>query len=302
MKSYRKNISRLSDALKLRCGAYLWSLAAGSLMLSCQSAADRDRQVLNDAMQLNQSAGMIPAGDSMQLPIQSSPYTGPVKSVPKQEELIAGCRVKSVRQTYEGGWSLSVYDKKGHKLSEETDYSGKKTYTHKFDSEGRVVQEKTKYKDGTAFTTDYSYNDEGKLIRKTFTDSDGKASVTEIEYNAALNTRTERSSNGVDKEFYDNRGLRVRFESYDDKEKLIGYGEATYNEAGLKQSETAFIMGMNTHDEMKYSEKGQLLEQHRTGILDVYFRFEYNEKGLKISEKTIKGGKEEETLYEYRYH
>lgn len=33
MKSYRKNISCLSDALKLGCGAYLWSLAAGFLML-----------------------------------------------------------------------------------------------------------------------------------------------------------------------------------------------------------------------------------------------------------------------------
>ncbi len=302
MMSCQKNTRYRLYILKSRCFAYLWPLAAGSLMLSCQSATDRDRQVLNDAMQLNQVADVIPASDSMQLPIQHSPYTGAVKSVPKQEELITGCRVKSVRQTYEGGWSLSMYDKKGHKLSEENDYSGKKIYTHKFDSEGRVVQEKTKYKDGTTFTMDYSYNDEGKLIRKTYTDSDGKVSVTEIEYNAVLNTRTERSSTGVDKEFYDNRGLRVRFESYDDKEKLIGYGEATYNEDGLKQNETASIMGMNTYDELKYNEKGQLLEQHRTGILDVYFRFEYNEKGLKTSEKTIKSGKEEETLYEYSYH
>jgi YD repeat-containing protein len=271
-------------------------------MLSCQSSADRDRQVLKDALQSGQAAGNMPAGDSMQLPIQQSPYTVPVRPVPKQEELIAACRVKSVRQTYEGGWSLTRYDKKGYKLSEESDYSGKKTYSHKLDDKGRLVQERTTYKDGTVYTTEYSYNEEGKLIRRTFTDSEGKASVTEIEYNAFLNTRTERSATGVDKEFYDNRGLRVRFESYDDKDKLMGYGEALYNEEGLKQSETAFIMGMNTHDEMKYNEKGQLLEQHRTGILDVYFRFEYNEKGLKTREKTVKNGREEETLYEYTYY
>lgn len=280
------------------CAALMLSL----FVVSCQSDTDRANQIMKDALQMNQAGAPAPAGDSMKLSIQSSSYTSPVKHVPKQEELIANCRVKSVRQTYEDGWSLSVYDKKGHKISEESDYSGKKTYAYKFDPEGRVLQEKTIYKDGTAFTTDYSYNKDGKVVRKTFTDSDGKASVTAIDYDTLRNTRTERSSNGIDKEFYDNRGLRVRFESYDDKEKLVGYGEATYNEEGLKINETAFIMGMNTHDEFTYNEKGQLSEQHRTGILDVYFRFGYNEKGLKSSEKAVKGGKEETTVYEYRYH
>ncbi len=299
---YPKMLHPRLHTMKLNCVAYLCFAVAGSCLLSCQSSADKANQVLNDAMQMNQVADNVPASDSMQLPIQQSAYTGPVKSAPTQEDLIAGCKVKSVRQTYEGGWILTVYDRKGYKQSEESDYSGKKTYSHKLDSKGRLVQEKTKYKDGTAFTTDYSYNDEGKLIRKVFTDSDGKASVTEIEYNASLNTRTEHSSTGVDKEFYDNRGLRVRFESYDDKGKMVGYGEAVYDKDGLKQSETARIMGMSTHDEMNYNEKGQLLEQHRTGILDVYFRFEYNEKGLKTSEKTVKNGRQEETVYEYTYY
>lgn len=284
----------------------LWLACAGLLLslfaVSCRSDTDKANQVLNDALQMDQSLIPAPTGDSMRLPIQSSSYTGPVKQVPKQEELIVSAKVKSVRQVYEGGWSLSAYDKKGHKTSEESDYSGKKTYSYTFDSEGRVAQEKTRYKDGATFTMDYNYNKDGKVIKKTFTDSDGKASVTEIEYDTLRNTRTERSSTGIDKEFYDNRGLRVRFESYDDKDKLVGYGEATYNEDGLKMNETAFIMGMKSYDELKYNEKGQLLEQHRTGILDVYFRFEYNEQGLKTSERTVKGGKEEETVYEYKYY
>lgn len=284
----------------------LWPACTGLLLIlfavSCRSDTDRANQVLNDAFQMDQAQVPAPAGDSMQLPVQRSAFTGPVKHVPKQEELLVSAKVKSVRQVYEDGWSLSVYDQKGHKTSEESDYSGKKTYSYKFDSQGRVVHEKTKYKDGTVFTTEYTYNKDGKLIKRTFTDSDGKASVTEIEYDTLRNTRTERSSTGTDKEFYDNRGLRVRFESYDDNNKLVGYGEATYDEDGLKMSETAFILGMETHDEMTYNEKGQLLKQHRTGILDVYFRFEYNDRGLKTSEKTVKAGKEEETVYEYHYY
>lgn len=302
MMPFQKNTSGRLRSLKLKyltCGCII---AAGLLLASCQSDADRNNQVLNDALKMTQGVDATPAGDSMKLSIQNSPYTGPVKQVPKQEELIVSCKVKSVRQTYEGGWSLSVYDKKGHRISEESDYSGKKTYSYTFDNEGRVVQEKTTYKDGTVFKMNYSYNIDGKVIQKTFTDSDGKASVTEIEYDTLRNTRTERSSTGVDKEFYDNRGLRVRFESYDDKDKLVGSGEATYSEDGLKLSEAASIMGMRTNDELKYTEKGQLLEQHRTGILDVYFKFEYNEKGLKTSEKTVKSGREEETVYEYTYY
>ena len=65
--------------------------------------------------------------------------------------------------------------KKGNKINEESDYSGKKRYTYEFDKEGKVIQEKTKYKDGSVFTVKYEYNEDGKVINKTFTDSDGKA-------------------------------------------------------------------------------------------------------------------------------
>ncbi len=302
MMIYKKNINRLLYTLRLKCFIYTLLIVIGSFAISCQSDTDKANEILSDAFQMNKALNDSPVNDSVKLPIQNSTYTGPVKKAPGQEELIATYKVKTVKQTYEGGWSIATYDKKGNKISEKSDYSEKKTYTYQFDKEGRVTQEKTKYKDGTTFIRNYEYNKEGKLINKTFTDSDGKTSVTKIEYNTKLNTRTELSSNGADKEFYDNRGLRVRFESYDENKKLIGYGEAKYNEDGLKLSEDASIMGMNSSDKLEYNESGQLLKQHRTGMLDVYFMFEYNEKGLITSQKTVKGGNEEETIYEYTYY
>lgn len=284
---------------------YVWIIATAATITSCQTDTDRANEVINTALRMNQANSPVeesPASDTAQLGIQTSAYTGPVKKAPTEEELIKKYRVKSIKSSYEGGWSITNYDKKGAKISEESDYSGKKKISCKFDNAGRTISEKTTYKDGSSFTIEYKYNDEGKLIHKTFTDSDGKKTETSIEYNTRLNTRTEISSTGIDKEFYDNRGLRVRFESYDDTKKMIGYGEATYDEDGLKKSERAVIMGMNTFDEYEYNTMGQLLKQHRTGILDVYFIFEYNEKGLKVNEKNIKGMKEEETLYTYTYY
>lgn len=286
---------------------YTFLIAIGSFVTSCQSDTDMANEVLSSAIQMEkaQHEGALnngPASDSTKLPIQTSEFTDPVKKAPSQEELILTHKVKTEKQTYDGGWSISTYDKKGNKISEESDYSGKKTYTYEFDKDNRVTKEKTKYKDGTVFTLAYEYNKEGKVITKTFTDSDGKSSVTKMEYDSKLNTRTETSSTGSDKEFYDNRGLRVRFESYDENHKLMGAGEAKYNKEGLKVHEAASIMGMSTNDELEYNENGQLLKQHRTGILDVYFIFSYNEKGLITNHKNIKNQKEEETVYTYTYY
>lgn len=269
---------------------------------SCQSATDKANEVINAALQMEKIQNGSPASDSVKLSIQTSIYTNPVKKAPTQEELIKKYKVKRVKHTYESGWYISTYDKKGNKISEESDYSGKKTFTYKFDKDGRVIYEKTTYKDGSTFILEYKYNEESKVTRKAFTNNDGETTVTTMEYNSKLNTRTEISANGVDKEFYDNRGLRVRFESYDDKKKMIGHGEATYDEEGLKKSENAVIMGMNASDEYEYNEIGQLLKQHRTGILDVVFVFEYDKKGLMTSEKTIKGSRVEETIYTYTYY
>ena len=281
---------------------YAALIISGLWAVSCQSDTARNNQVLNDAIQAVKAQEAVPAIDSGKLGIQNSAYTGPVKQVPTQEELIAACRVKSVKESYDGGWSVTTYDKKGHEISYETDYGSKRKYSYTFDKDGRVKQKKTIYPDKSSTSVDHEYNDEGKLIKKTYTDDEGKVSVTSFDYNTTLNTRTEHSSTGMDKEFYDNRGLRVRFESYDDQKKLIGSGEATYNEEGLKTGEISMIIGMNTNDVMTYNERGQLTEQHRTGILDVRFSFEYNEKGLITREKTVKGGKEETTRYEYTYY
>lgn len=293
--------------LKSKWVVYTSLIVAGSLLSSCQSDTEMANDVLNTAIQMENARqeGLLnnePATDSVKLPIQHSTFTDPVKKAPSQEELIIAHKVKTVKQTYEGGWSIATYDKKGNKVSEESDYSGKTTYTYEFDKNNRVTKEKTKYKDGMTFMLTYKYNDEGKLITKTFTDSEGKPSVTMMEYNPKLDTRTETSSTGVDKEFYDNRGLRVRFESYDENHKLMGAGEAKYNKEGLKVNEVASIMGMSTNDEFEYNERGQLLKQHRTGILDVYFIFEYNEKGLITNHKNIKNQREEETVYTYTYY
>lgn len=292
----------LHRILRSRCFVYVALIITGLWTVSCQSDSARNNQVLNDAIQAVKAQEAVPASDSGKLAIQNSAYTGPVKQVPTQEELIAACRVKSVKESYDGGWSLTVYDNKGHEISYETDYGSKRKYAYTFDKDGRVKQKKTTYSDKSTTRVDHEYNDEGKLIKKTYTDDEGKVSVTTFDYNTSLNTRTEHSSSGMDKEFYDNRGLRVRFESYDDQKKLIGSGEATYTEEGLKASEASVIIGMNTNDVMSYNERGQLLEQRRTGILDVHFMFEYNEKGLIIRERTIKGGKAETMLYEYTYY
>lgn len=272
-------------------------------LVSCKSDTEKANEVLSYAMKLQEHQNGSPASDTGQLAIQHSIYTGPVKKAPTQEELIKKYRVKSVKQTYSNGWFIANYDKKGNKISEESDYSGTRTFTYEFDKEGNVTKEKTKYKDGTSTTITYKYNEEGKLISRTYTGSDGKASETRFEYNNALNTRSESSDLGVDREFYDNRGLRVRFESFDEKGKLVGSGEAQYDEEGLKTSENGMIMGMSNYDTYsRYNEAGQLLEMHRTGLVDVYFYYEYDDRGLKTSEKNVKGYTEDETKYEYTFY
>ncbi|MCD6067676.1 MAG: wapA [Bacteroidetes bacterium] len=270
--------------------------------VSCQSDTDKANEVISLAMEMEKAQNASPSADSCQLYIQHSAYTGPVKKAPTQEELIKKHKIKTVKQIYTDGWSIATYDKKGNMVSEESDYSGKKTYTYEFDTNGKVTKEKMKYKDGTITTQIYKYDEEGRLISRSYTGSDGKTSVTSFGYNGALNTRIESSDLGIDKEFYDNRGLRVQFESYDEKGKLMGSGNAQYDENGLKISETATIMGLHTKDVIEYNEAGQLLKQHRTGLVDAYFIYEYNDKGLIISYKNIKGANEDETRYEYVFY
>jgi hypothetical protein len=270
--------------------------------VSCRSDTDRMNDVLSDAMQMQKAKETTRASDTGKLLSQTSIYTDPVKVVPTQEELIRKYKVKEVKTTYSNGWTITKYDKNGHVTSEESDYSGKKTYNYEFDKNDKVTKEIVKHKDGTKTIFTYAYDDEGKLISKSYKSDDTTTSTTTYEYDKRLNTRTETNKYGVDKEFYDNRGSRVQFESYDDKGKLVGSGTASYNKEGLKTNETASIMGMSTNDVFEYNEAGQILKQHRTGILEVYFIFEYNDKGLVTIHKNIKGGSEEVTTYAYNYY
>ena len=281
---------------------FILLIAILTFTISCQSDTDKANEVINLAIQMNEAAKDQPATDSGKLVIQNSIYSGPVKIAPTQEELIKKHKVRTVKETYKGGWSISTYDKKGNKIAEESDYLGKKTFGYEFDKKGQVKKEKIKYKDGTSMFREFEYNEEGKVISKTFTDSEGKKSATTFEYNADFGTRIESSSTGTDKEFYDNSGLRVRFESYDNNKKMVGSGEAKYDENGLKISEKSSVYGMSTNDEFEYNEAGQLLKQHRTGIVDAYFLFEYNDKGLTTSSKNIQGAKEDVTTYQYTFY
>ena len=281
---------------------YALSLPLLTGMVSCMSDTQKANEVIADAIRMSEAASDTLGVQNGKLPSQTSEYTNPVKKVPTQDELIASCKVKTIRKTYKDGWSLCHYDKKGHMTSEESDYSGKKTYTYAFDQDGRVTKEKTKYKDGSIFTIDYTYNTAGKITERKHTDSDGKISIIKYEYDTILNTRTEISNLGKDKEFYDNRGLRVHFESYDDHGKLMGSGDAIYDKDGLKLSENGKILGMNNRDVFEYNEAGQLHKQHRTGIVDVQFIYEYDDKGLIRTFTTIGGLSAGEDTYEYTFY
>ena len=251
---------------------------------------------------MNEAQNNKPEQDSGKLDIQNSGYINSVKKVPSQQDLIKKYKVKTVKQTDNSGLYISTYDKQGNLIATQYDNSDNKRYKYVFNKNGQIKTEKTLNKDGSSYLFKYEYGVEGKKISKTYMNSDGDTSVTMFEYNNESNTRKELSSTGTDKEFYDNWGLRVRFESYDEKGKLVGSGEAKYDKDGLKVSETSTIMGMNVNEVFEYNENGQLLKQHRTGILDVYFLFEYDAKGLMLSTNNIKGETEDKTMYEYTFY
>lgn len=273
------------------------------VILSCQSDTNKANEVLKQSLQMDKFTIKKQEQDNQQkLSIQVSEYTDPVKKAPSQEELIKQYKVKTVKEIGNSDWYIRTYDRKGNMIVKESSNFGKETYSYEFNKKGLIVKQKTKFKDGDSVVVTYEYNDEGSLIRKSVINSSGKTNATTFEYNAKLNIYTESSSTGIEKEFYDNRGLRVRFESYDEKGKLVGSGEARYDKNGLKTSESGTIMGVRVYDEFEYNERAQLRQQHRTGILDVYFIIEYDAKGLKKRYKKIQGGKEETTTYKYTFY
>ncbi|MCC6371295.1 MAG: hypothetical protein IT236_09850 [Bacteroidia bacterium] len=274
-----------------------------TFLTSCKSDVERNNEVINDAIRMSNLPFDNPAPDSGKIDIQNSTYTNPVKKIPTQEELIKQYKVKSITETDNSSIFIFNYDKDGNLSSTESERSGKTMYSYKFDEKGRIIQEKTKSKDGLTTVLKFEYNEDGKKISKTgYYGDDPKENVTRWEYDTNSNTRTEYNSSGKDKEFYDNRGLRVRFESFDEQGKFCGSCIATYNADGLKMAENSKIMGMIIDDEFEYNEKGQLIQQHRTGILTVDFLIEYDAKGLILSKTNIKGNVEEKTKYEYTFY
>ena len=272
-------------------------------LLGCRSDLNKANEIFSVATQMEQTQNVHSVKSHRQLLIQKSNFTGPVQKVPTQEDLIKNHKVKTVKEIYDGGWCLSTYDKQGNKISEEgsSAYTCKNTLSYQFDKDGNVIEEKSRYEDGSTLTIKYDYNEEGKVIRK-LSDSNGKLELTTFKYDQDLNTRIESTSTGIDKEFYDNRGLRVRSESYDENNKLLGFGEAKYDENGFKISETSYFEGFRFVDTFEYNKNGQLLKQHRTGILDVYFLFQYDDQGLVSSFKNRQGSVEKETVYEYTFY
>ncbi len=271
--------------------------------MSCQSRTDKMNEVLDMAIQMNDTQNYNQEQGNGRLPIQNSPYTGPIKEVPSQEDLIKEHKVKTVKDIYSSGWSISTYDRNGRLIKTESHNSSKTTYSYKFDDKGQIIKERKEYDDGTFMISEYVYNEKDQLMSKSIYFSENEEpSEVKFEYDEDLNTCTEISSVGSVKEFYDNRGLRVRFESYDEYEKLDGSGEAKYDKNGLKISETASIMGMNVKDKFEYNERGQILKQHRTGMVVVTILYEYDAKGLLSRYKNIQGSEVDETRYEYTYY
>jgi hypothetical protein len=271
-------------------------------MVACKSDPAKANETLESAIQFTKSRNEQVPQDSGRFSVQDPARSGEIKKVPSQDELRIKHKVKTVKEIYDSGWSISTYDRNGNLISMETNDFGKKTFTYEFDQNGHVLKEHTKSVNGWTSVREYTYNENGKISSKSYTSSlDGKTEITRYEYDTVLNTRTETSATGTEKEFYDNQGLRVRFESYDEVGKFVAYGDAKYDEDGLKISETASLMGMNTRDECEYNELGQLVKLHRTGIVDVYLLFEHNEKGLMTKSVNVNGTKEYATIYEYTY-
>ncbi len=216
-------------------------------MHACKSDAAKVNETLENAMQFEKTRNEPVALDNGKLAIQNSDYSGEIKKVPSQEELIQKFKIKTVNETYVIGWCITTYDQNGNAITKELDPSGKKTYSYQLDQNGRVIEEKTQFDDRSKSVKKITYDDKSQQISKSFTNEGyGVDEVTRYEYDDVLGTRKESSTTGTDKEFYDNRGLRVRFESYDERGKLVGFGDAKYGEDGLKISETASLTGLKT--------------------------------------------------------
>lgn len=270
--------------------------------IACKSDRVQAQVVIDAAMQMDHPQKNFTNEKSEEPSMQNATQSDPVKKEPTQEELIKQYKVKTVKETYPTGWAISTYDRNGILVATETDYWAKRTYNYTYDQNGNVIEEKSKSEDGITWLIKYTYDEKNRRLSRSFTSSDGLDGVEEYAFDDVLNIRTESSSSGMEKEFYDNRGLCVKIETYDEKGELISAGESKYDADGLKISEDFSILRMQMHDVFEYNENAQVLKQHRTGGMNVDFLFEYDEKGLMTKYKKVKDNEEEVTTYAYTFY
>ncbi|MFT5859620.1 MAG: hypothetical protein ACI865_001724 [Flavobacteriaceae bacterium] len=106
-----------------------------------------------------------------------------------------------------------------------------------------------------------------------------------------------------DKYYYNEQGLRVFFQSYDEQYKLVGSATSSYSGNGSKTQEETIVMGMTLSNTYVYNEVGQLLNAYRTSIMvDASWSHEYNEFGPETRYLNISSSFEMETNSSYTYY
>jgi hypothetical protein len=294
-----------------------YSIAIGLSIFcySCQSKTNKMEETIALGMLMqeakeegtpNDLRKLIPQQTS-KLSIQTSTFTNPITPPVSEEELILKNKVKTKKVYYaSSSIHLFFYDKKGYIIKEEAhdgDSITVKNYNYEFGENDKLLKETAIYENGKIdYIREYEYNEDGKQVMYTFTSESGEISVTKSYYDTELNTMMEQDKYGLEKEFYDNRGLRVKADSYDEKGKLMGVVESQYNKEGLKTSESTSVMGMEMKDVFEYNDMGQIVKLYRKGLVDVSWSYTYNKQGLVTRFVSAKGARKDTTHYEYTYY
>ena len=198
-----------------------------------------------------------------------------VIEVPTQEELIKQHRVKTKTTIYEEGSSINYYDENGMvvKWVDLDDTTTYEVYFYHWNEKEELTRKVTRYSNGESITRGYVYDEKGRVIVETYTNADLETSYKNFYYDDVLNTIIELNEYGIDKQFLNEDGLRVHFDSYDDTYRLMGVVKTTYSEKGLAIEENSELMGIRLKDSFEYNDLGQLLKKERSGIVNATFQF-----------------------------
>jgi len=237
---------------------------------------------------------------------QSIVYKGVPIETPTQEELIKLNHVKSEIKYYEGSTSIYHYDTSGV-LSKVESKDGEdisfEVFAYEFDGAGNVLKETNSDLEDGGYMKCYQYDEKNRVIAKSYSRNGGDTSFTNMYYNDNLGVMIEVSEYGYDKYYYNELGLRVFFQSYDENLALVGSSESNYSSVGLKIDEESHVMGMTLNDTYSYNERGQLLHASRTSMMvDATWSHEYNDLGLETKFLNVSSSFETETITEYTYY